>query len=394
MKSKSRELNYYEKHLLVSVMFSHKHRIRCLKFGVNRNSRCNQTLQQYNWRQQKSGSYFAGLGRSSLSSCQYTSSARLKSKDDAPSEPEIPSATSQKAVKSWIDTTPWIPKSIRPYLHLARVDKQVGTMLLLWPCVWSTALAAPAGHLPDLFVLSQFATGAFIMRGAGCTINDLWDQKYDRDVERTKSRPLACGDLNSKQALVFLAAQLSCGLGVLVTFDVNCIVLGLASMPLVVIYPLMKRFSNWPQLVLGLAFNWGALMGWPAVHAGVFSLEHTLPLYAAGVCWTLVYDTLYGYQDRKDDAKLGLKSTSLHLGDTPQVALTVIASGMIGGLTLTGYASELTFPFYIGVGAVGGQLLWQIWTADLNDSKSLWMRFNSNKYTGAVVTAAIVLGHY
>jgi 4-hydroxybenzoate polyprenyltransferase len=250
------------------------------------------------------------------------------------------------------------------------------------------------GHLPDIFVLGQFAVGAFIMRGAGCTINDLWDQKYDRDVERTKSRPLACGDLNTKQALLFLTGQLSCGLGLLVTFDVNCIVLGLASMPLVVIYPLMKRFSNWPQLVLGLAFNWGALMGWPAVHAGVFSLEHTLPLYVAGVCWTLVYDTLYGYQDRKDDKKLGLKSTSLHLGDTPQVALTVIASGMISGLALTGYASDLTYPFYLGVGAVGGQLLWQIWTADLNDSKSLWMRFNSNKYTGAVVTAAIVLGHF
>lgn len=375
-------------------MFTRKLQIQRLKVATSLRSPFKLTLQEHKLTQLKTGKHLPALRRNSLLSCQYSSSARLNSKNEEPVEAKILSATSSKAVKSWIDTTPWIPISARPYMHLARVDKQVGTMLLLWPCVWSTALAAPMGHLPDFFVLGQFAMGAFIMRGAGCTINDLWDQNYDRDVERTKSRPLACGDLNTKQALVFLTAQLSCGLGVLVTFDVNCIVLGLASMPLVVIYPLMKRFSNWPQLVLGLAFNWGALMGWPAVHAGVFSLEHTLPLYVAGVCWTLVYDTIYGYQDRKDDAKLGLKSTSLHLGDTPQIALTVIASGMIGGLALSGYASELTYPFYLGVGAVGGQLLWQIWTADLNDSESLWMRFNSNKYTGAVVTAAIVLGHY
>lgn len=196
---------------------------------------------------------------------------------------------------SWIDTHPLIPSTLRPYLHLARVDKQVGTLLLLWPCCWSVALAAPLGSLPDVILMGQFALGAFVMRGAGCTINDLWDRDFDKHVERTKNRPLANGSISVPQALGFLAAQLTCGLGVLVSLDPSCISLGFLSMPLVIAYPLMKRFTNWPQLVLGLTFNWGALMGWTAVH-GTTSLEHVLPLYAAGVCWTLVYDTLYGYQ--------------------------------------------------------------------------------------------------
>ena len=204
--------------------------------------------------------------------------------------------TTPSPMLSWIDTNPWIPAVVRPYLHLARADKQVGTMLLLWPCCWSTALAAPSGALPDMLLLGTFALGALVMRGAGCTINDLWDQDYDKHVERTKHRPLASGQLTTNQALMFLGGQLTVGSGVLMSFDTTCVALGLCSMPLVVLYPLCKRFTNWPQLVLGLAFNWGALMGWPALHPGELGLVHTLPLYAAGVCWTLVYDTLYGYQ--------------------------------------------------------------------------------------------------
>ena len=172
------------------------------------------------------------------------------------------------SLTSWIDTNPWIPNVARPYLHLARADKQVGTMLLLWPCCWSTALAAPSGTLPDVMLMGTLALGALVMRGAGCTINDLWDQDYDKHVERTKHRPLASGQLTTNQALVFLGGQLTVGLGVLMSFDLTCVALGLSSMPLVVLYPLCKRFTNWPQLVLGLAFNWGALMGWPALHTG------------------------------------------------------------------------------------------------------------------------------
>lgn len=168
----------------------------------------------------------------------------------------------------------------------------------------------------------------------------------------------------------------------------------MASMPLVVAYPLMKRFMNWPQLVLGLAFNWGALVGWSAT-AGLLTydaLQNVLPLYISGVCWTLVYDTLYGYQDRIDDRKLGLKSTSLYLGDKPQVPLTIIGTGMISSLMLSGYMSNLSYPFYVGAGLAGGSLLWQIYTADLADKSNLWMRFSSNQYTGGLIAASIIAG--
>lgn len=255
--------------------------------------------------------------------------------------PPVTDTVILRASDSWIEHK-MIPVKVRPYLHLARVDKQVGTMLLMWPCVWSVALATPMGQLPSLILLSKFAIGAFVMRGAGCTINDLWDRDFDKYVERTKARPLAAGDITVPQALGFLCAQLSCGLGVLLSLNAESIVLGMASMPLVVCYPLMKRFTNWPQLVLGLTFNWGALVGWTAAAGSNVSiltmvregmtdsstltgtaesliatavnsasnlpaglLDHALPLYAAGVCWTLVYDTLYGYQDRKDDKTIG-----------------------------------------------------------------------------------------
>jgi 4-hydroxybenzoate polyprenyltransferase len=240
--------------------------------------------------------------------------------------------------------------------------------------------------------------GAIVMRGAGCTINDMWDRDFDKHVERTKNRPLASGQVSMPEAFGFLGLQLSCGLGVLLSLDQSCIALGLASMPLVVAYPLMKRLTNWPQLVLGLTFNWGALVGWSAVHGTLANglPAPVLPLYAAGVCWTLVYDTLYGYQDRQDDRKLGLKSTSLHLGDEPQWALSAIAGGMLGGLTLSGLAVGLSPVYYCGVAAVGSQLMWQIWTADTSGKSpgNLWARFDSNKYVGAVLTASIVAGHF
>ncbi len=211
-----------------------------------------------------------------------------------------------KEPSSWIDNDR-IPTSVRPYLHLARADKQVGTWLLLWPCFWGISLAAPVETLPDFFLISKFAVGAVLMRSAGCVINDIWDKDFDKHVARTKNRPLASGALSVPQALAFLSAQLTCALGVLVTFNADSILVGLASMPLVVAYPLMKRITYFPQFILGLAFNWGVLLGWTAVtgSASLTDLLPALPLYAGGVCWTLIYDTLYGYQDRSDDLKLG-----------------------------------------------------------------------------------------
>lgn len=188
------------------------------------------------------------------------------SQDESNSSTNSPPLTSDPPILTWVDR--YLPAKFHPYARLARVDKPIGTWLLLWPCFWSTALATPAGHLPDPHLLSLFAVGAFVMRGAGCTINDMWDHELDKKVHRTKSRPLAQGDLNHQQALGFLAVQLSVGLGVLVSLPhtLYCFMWGASSLPLVVAYPLMKRYTNWPQAVLGLTFNWGAWMGWAATY--------------------------------------------------------------------------------------------------------------------------------
>lgn len=282
----------------------------------------------------------------------------------------------------------------KPYMELARMDKPIGSILLFWPCCWGVALATPSGVMPDLLLMAKFGVGAFVMRGAGCTINDLWDKDFDKHVERTKNRPLARGAVTVPQALGFLTAQLSAGLAVLVSLPnvENCVMVGMASMPLVVAYPLMKRFTNYPQFVLGLTFNWGVLVGWTAVTGALPSMTETVPLYLSGVCWTLIYDTIYGYQDRKDDKKLGLKSTSLHLGDKPQVPLSICAAAMATGLASTGMTAGLSAPYYVGAAAAISHSLWQIWTADINDPANLWARFESNKYTGAVITSALVAG--
>jgi 4-hydroxybenzoate polyprenyltransferase len=229
---------------------------------------------------------------------------------------------------SWIEHDR-VPVWVRPYLHLARADKQIGTLLLLLPCYWGVAVAS-ATPVPDVFLMTKFTVGAIAMRSAGCVINDMWDQDFDRHVERTKLRPLASGALTNGQAVAFLGTQLAAGCAVLLTLNPPTVLLGVCSLPLVVVYPLMKRFTNYPQFVLGLTFNWGALVGYTAATCGstsmfdvlsradsftalssalsqvdIPSLAPVLPMYAAGVCWTLVYDTLYGYQDRADDAKLG-----------------------------------------------------------------------------------------
>ncbi|KNC76639.1 hypothetical protein SARC_10870 [Sphaeroforma arctica JP610] len=179
--------------------------------------------------------------------------------------------------------------------HQSELPSPIGTWLLFWPGAWSIALAGPVALTPHLGLLSTFAVGAFIMRGAGCTINDMWDRRIDDKVERTRSRPIASGDVSMDQAWKFLLGQLSLGLGVLLTLNPYSIVLGAASMGLVTTYPLAKRYTWYPQAILGLTFNWGALLGYTAV-MGHSDFGITLPLYAAGVSWTMVYDTIYAHQ--------------------------------------------------------------------------------------------------
>jgi len=247
----------------------------------------------------------------------------------------------------------YLPSSITPYAKLARIDRPIGTYLLLWPCLWSTALASSSYHhtvldftsvaavssaVPpppitgDPYLLSLFIAGSFFMRGAGCTINDMWDSSYDRQVERTKNRPLANGDLNHTQAFAFLSIQTLLGLCILLSFPSSVpennfehvFYIATASLPLVICYPLAKRYTKYPQLVLGLAMNWGVFVGWTAVNGSLFHydigsggegcLDVVLPLYAGSVAWTIFYDTIYAHQDREDDRKLGLNSTALTFG--------------------------------------------------------------------------------
>jgi 4-hydroxybenzoate polyprenyltransferase len=310
------------------------------------------------------------------------------------------SSTSDPPMLTWVDY--YLPKGAKPYARLARIDKPIGTWLLVWPCFWSTAIASASQQaaIPDLYLCMLFGVGAITMRGAGCTINDLWDKDIDQQVERTRTRPLAGGDLTTSQAMLFLAAQLSIGLGVLVSLPhtLYCLQWGTASLPLVALYPLTKRFLPWPQLFLGLTINWGAWMGWAATHGSMdWSI---LPfLYGSGVTWTLVYDTLYAHQDKQDDAKLGLNSTALAFGDDKrqkQVLHTLAALTWLQWLAV-GYATSgfLSFPIYqVGVTAAYAHLIWQIQTADFDNPHNLAARFRSNSTVGALVFGSIAAGGY
>lgn len=257
------------------------------------------------------------------------------------------------------DLSTQVKQAISPYIRLMRMDRPIGTYLLFWPCAWSIALSASAGSWPDFHMLGLFATGALIMRGAGCTINDLWDRDIDKQVERTRNRPLACGEITQMDAIVFLSAQLSLGLLVLVQLNWESILLGASSLGLVVTYPLMKRVTYWPQLVLGMAFNWGALLGWCATQ-GVVNWSACLPLYLSGICWTIVYDTIYAHQDKKDDIQIGVKSTALRFGDNTKLWLSGFTAAMLTGLTAAGLACDQTIPYYASVGLVAGHLIQQV----------------------------------
>ncbi|XP_058794739.1 4-hydroxybenzoate polyprenyltransferase, mitochondrial [Phymastichus coffea] len=284
------------------------------------------------------------------------------------------------------------PSKFQPYMRLMRIDKPIGSWLLFWPCGWSIAMAAPGGAFPDLGMLALFGVGAFIMRGAGCTINDMWDIDIDRKVIRTKDRPLVTGIVTPFQALVFLGGQLSLGLLVLLQLNWYSIFLGASSLGLVIIYPLMKRITYWPQLILGMTFNWGALLGWSAIQ-GSLDWSICLPLYTAGICWTILYDTIYAHQDKLDDILLNIKSTALKFGDKTKLYLTGFGTIMITNLFISGYYADQTLPYYGAVGLVGSHLLYQLCTLDINDPSNCAKKFISNHKVGMILFAGIVLGN-
>eukprot|EP01080_Neovahlkampfia_damariscottae_P000678 gene678-8179_t len=261
------------------------------------------------------------------------------------------------------------PKVVKPYLYLMRLDKPIGTWLLLWPCYWSM-LVAQSSIIPDPKLTFLFAVGALIMRGAGCTINDLYDKDLDNKVERTKTRPLASKQISQKQAVAFLAAQLSAGLAILLQFNTYSIIVGACSLMFVFTYPLFKRFTYWPQLMLGITFNWGAFIGYSSV-MGYCDWYVTVPMYIAGIAWTIIYDTIYAHQDKKDDVNVGIKSTALLFGDKTKEYLTAFSAVFGSMMCLSGYYAEMGFGFYGFIFLTTFNLLRQIRTTNYEDTEDL-----------------------
>ncbi|MGD1015127.1 MAG: 4-hydroxybenzoate octaprenyltransferase [Roseiarcus sp.] len=282
------------------------------------------------------------------------------------------------------------PDFALPFVQLARLDRPAGWQLLLAPCWQSTALAGLAiHHGPDLTHLALFLVGAIAMRGAGCTYNDILDRKLDAGVERTKGRPLASGRVSVGAAVVFLVAQALVGLAVLVAFNALSIALGVASLAIVAVYPLMKRVTSWPQAVLGLAFSWGALMGW-AASAGALA-SPALLLYASAFCWTIGYDTIYALQDARDDAVVGIKSTARLFGARARlgVGLFYAMAALLAQGALIAVGAGIVAE--IGWAAYCAHLLWQVWQVDGASPAMALKLFRSNRDAGLILFLAIAL---
>ncbi|WOH82921.1 4-hydroxybenzoate octaprenyltransferase [Bradyrhizobium sp. BEA-2-5] len=290
---------------------------------------------------------------------------------------------------NWVDTH--APVWTRPYLRLARFDRPIGSWLLLMPCWWSAALAAGMAHdvrgLPLTIVL--FFIGAFVMRGAGCTWNDITDRDLDDKVERTRSRPLPSGQVTTKQALAFMVAQALIGLLVLLQFNRFAIATGIASLLIVAIYPFMKRITWWPQIVLGLAFSYGALMGFAVTLERIDATA--IALYAGSIAWVIAYDTIYAHQDAEDDALIGVKSTARLFGARTHRAL-VIFYGL--AVLLIGVAFALAgarWPAWIGLAAFALHLAWQVRRLDIGDGALCLRIFKSNRDAGLILFASLVV---
>ena len=303
--------------------------------------------------------------------------------------PEPKGQVSDAVRGNWVDH--YAPEWSRPYLRLSRADRPIGTWLLLLPCWWGLFLSAvQQGRFgwEGLWIMIGCGMGAWLMRGAGCTWNDITDRHFDGQVERTRSRPIPSGQVTAKKAAVWMVLQALIALCILLTFNTNAILLGFISLVPVTIYPFAKRFTYWPQVFLGIAFNWGALLAWTA-HSGSLGLPAIL-LYAAGLGWTLFYDTIYAHQDKEDDVMIGVKSTALLFGAaTPRwltkfLILTVLLMGAGIALALID-ASPLTLILALGAPwAMGWHLLWQLRKLDIDDSDGLLALFRSNRDAGMI----------
>ncbi|WP_336276363.1 4-hydroxybenzoate octaprenyltransferase [Bartonella sp. CB178] len=294
----------------------------------------------------------------------------------------------------------FLPHSLLFYAQLARWDRPIGWQLLMWPCFWSTTMAFFSHEmirLPLLPILGNwlwylllFFLGSVAMRGAGCTWNDLVDHRIDSQVERTRSRPLPTGHVSRFQAKVFILVQCLIGLVVLSRFNVFSFFLGVSSLVAVAVYPFMKRVTYWPQFFLGIAFNWGALMGWAVVY-GSLSLAPIL-LYAGSILWTIGYDTIYAHQDKEDDSTVGLRSTALLFGKGTKCALMFLYSGFVVLVGLAFYLSQVPIVGFLGLFAASIHMCIQIKVIDIDDSLQCLGLFRSNSFVGFLIFAGLVCG--
>jgi len=290
---------------------------------------------------------------------------------------------------NWVDGL--APRWMQPYLRLARFDRPIGAWLLLIPCWWSAGLAAIAARAPwpNPWHLILFFIGAFVMRGAGCTWNDIVDRDLDARVERTRSRPIPSGQVSVAGAAAFLVGQALVGLAVLLAFNRFTVVTGIASLAVVAIYPFMKRITYWPQIVLGLAFSWGALMGWPAWFGRLDAPAYLL--YAGSIAWVIGYDTVYAHQDREDDVLIGVKSTARLFGERTKPMLALFYALAVILIAAAGHAAGGGPVFWLGLAAFAAHLGWQIARLDIADPDNCLAVFKSDRDAGLILFAGMVL---
>ncbi|MCU0910356.1 MAG: 4-hydroxybenzoate octaprenyltransferase [Rhodobacteraceae bacterium] len=307
---------------------------------------------------------------------------------DTPPTPAPAGPVADAVAGNWVDR--YAPAVARPYLRLSRADRPIGTWLLLLPCLWGVGLAA-AAEAPrawDLWIVGGCVFGAFLMRGAGCTWNDITDRDFDAAVARTRSRPIPAGQVTVRQAAVWMVLQSLLAAAILFSYNPVAVLLGIGSLAIVAAYPFAKRVTWWPQIVLGLAFNWGALLAW-AAHMGSIAVPAVL-LYGAGIAWTLFYDTIYAHQDREDDALIGVKSTARLFGENTRAwlrgfmvaAVLLMTAAVVVALTDAGASLGRLILALTGVWAFGWHLAWQLAQLDIDDPAKCLRLFRSNRDAG------------
>lgn len=305
----------------------------------------------------------------------------------APIQPDAP-ITPDALARHW--SLRFLPRWTRPYVRLMRLERPIGWQLLLWPCVWASLLASIAsdgGIRFDHLIL--FFIGSVVMRSAGCTLNDIADRDIDAKVARTAARPIPSGEISAKAAAVFLCVLMLIGFAVLISFNLFTIVLGISALALVAIYPFMKRITNWPQIVLGLAFAWGGLVGWSAQMGGLAA--PALLVYTACVIWIVAYDTIYAFQDLEDDVMAGVGSSALALGDKAPVFIGISYAAVLVMLGAAMVLAQAGWPSFIALLGAAGHFGWQVKTLDITDPVGSLRRFKSNGQVGLLVALGLAL---